>query len=71
VEFLGTTYVALNQIQQMQHEFWSRSDSFKTPDENFFLRDEILQCVDSLSVKCLSGATTLKLDADKHLPEKL
>ena len=43
----------------------------KSQDENFLLKDEIMQCVESLSVKCLSPATTLKLDANKNLPEKL
>ncbi|CDW71528.1 multi-sensor hybrid histidine kinase [Stylonychia lemnae] len=71
VEFLGTTYVAINQVQQMQHEFWSRSENYKNLDENFLLRDEIMQCVESLSVKCLNASTTLKLDASKNLPEKL
>ena len=30
-----------------------------------------MQCVESLSVKCLSHSTTLDLNANKHLPEKL
>ncbi len=30
-----------------------------------------MQCVESLSVKCLSQQTTLDLNANKHLPEKL
>lgn len=47
------------------------TSSESNPDENFLLKDEILQCVESLSVKCLSQQTTLKLDANKYLPEKL
>jgi hypothetical protein len=43
----------------------------KNNDENFLLRDEIMQCVESLSVKCLNHSATLKLDANKSLPEKL
>lgn len=49
----------------------AKSESFKGQDENFLLRDEIMQCVESLSVKCLNPQTTLKLDANKNLPELL
>jgi hypothetical protein len=46
-------------------------DSGKNPEENFILKEEILQIVESLSVKCLSQTAQLKLDANKYLPEKL
>ena len=39
-------------------------------EENFLLKEEILQCIESLSAKCLSQQATVKLDT-KHLPEKL
>ena len=45
VEFLGTAYVALNQVQLIQHELWSKSETFKEvqgTDENFLLRDEVV-----------------------------
>lgn len=62
-------------MQLIQHELWTKSFSLSTIkgtcEENFLLRDEVVQCVESLSLKCLSDGTTLKLDANKHLPEKL
>jgi hypothetical protein len=42
VEFLGTTYVALNQIKQIQYEFDDIGDSSKLQEESFLLEDEIL-----------------------------
>eukprot|EP00347_Sterkiella_histriomuscorum_P018326 403345932 len=71
LEFLGATYVAINQVQQIQHEILTRSDAFSIQEENFLLKDEIMQCVESLSVKCLSPSCTLKLDPNRGLPEKL
>jgi hypothetical protein len=43
----------------------------KAQEENFVLKDEILQVVESLTIKCLNQAATLKLDSNKYLPEKL
>jgi hypothetical protein len=39
-------------------------------EENFLLKEEILQCVESLSAKCLGQNASIKLDT-KYLPEKL
>jgi hypothetical protein len=44
----------MNRIQQIQHELADMPDSGKNTDENFILKEEILQIVESLSVKCLS-----------------
>jgi hypothetical protein len=41
----------------------------KPPEDNFLLKEEILHIVESLSV--LSQSATLRLDANKYLPEKL
>ena len=63
--------MALNKIQQIQHEFLDINDSVKNPDENFLLKSEILHCIESISLKCLSQTASLKLDANKCLPEQL
>jgi hypothetical protein len=57
VEFIGSLYLVMNRIQQIQHELADMQDISKTPNENFLLKDEIVHIVESLSVKCLSQKT--------------
>lgn len=54
IEFIGSLYLIMNRIQQIQHELADMQEVAKTPEENFLLKEEILQIVESLSVKCLS-----------------
>lgn len=54
MEFIGSLYLVMNRIQQIQHELADMQDISKTPNENFLLKDEIVHIVESLSVKCLS-----------------
>jgi aspartyl-tRNA synthetase len=67
----------LNKIQQIAHEFQEEAMSFQPGseqkadfEETFLLKEEILQCVESLSAKCLSQSAAIKLDT-KCLPERL
>ncbi|TNV87760.1 hypothetical protein FGO68_gene5455 [Halteria grandinella] len=84
IEFLGTTYLAMNKIQQIAHEFQddniniSQSDQKnKSPvvtqplqEDTFLLKEELMQCIESLSAKCLNQSASIKLDT-KCLPERL
>ena len=50
--------------------FQPGSDQKADVEETFLLKEEILQCVESLSAKCLSQSAAIKLDT-KCLPERL
>lgn len=72
VEFMGASFYVINKIQQIQHEMISDTkDTSARQKEDFFIRDEIMQIVESLSVKCLNPEATFRLDARSCLPEKL
>jgi hypothetical protein len=50
----------------------SQPNGLKAPlaEETFLLKEEVLQCIESLSAKCLSQTASIKLDT-KCLPERL
>jgi hypothetical protein len=72
IDFLGTTYLMINKLQQIAYEY--QEDMLPNEggrvDETFLLKEEILQCIESLSAKCLSQQAQIKLDT-KCLPERL
>lgn len=39
-------------------------------EDTFLLKEELMQCIESLSAKCLNQAASIKLDT-KCLPERL
>jgi hypothetical protein len=71
VEFMGSNFYIINKIQQLQYESGETKDNTVMVKEDFFIRDEIMQIVETLSIKCLTTEATLKLDARPCLPEKL
>jgi hypothetical protein len=50
--------------------FQPNNNKSQDNEETFLLKEEILQCVESLSAKCLSQTASIKLDT-KCLPERL
>ena len=47
------------------------SDAVKNTEDNFLLKEEIMYCLEALSVNCLSKSATLNLKTAECLPEKI